>query len=197
MAHKRTLQPVQIGMGVMRRDEVHAPVDRVHIALAAAERPCDLPVVCLHVHQIQVHIRVDDLKPLDALVARTVPHDRKGEPSAPGQVEGLGDGGDEMRSRDQVQARRPEGLQLEEDLGQLVECDIHPVGVLIPRGYLPVLAEAAAERAAGEEHHAGPVASAHRRLLAPVQSAPGDSDHILLAAHSGLDMSVHAAGVRT
>ena len=117
---------------------------------------------------------VDEAAPgmhaLHGLVAAGVADDGQMQPLCPGQVEGSDDPGPPLPRRDKVDVVGSLRLQVQKDLGQALYRDL-PAQSLGADGV--VLAEAALESAAGEEHRAAAPGAADAGLLPEVQGSAG------------------------
>ena len=135
-----------------------------------------LPI--FEVRHIDLHQPLQHMQTLHTVIAGAVPHHRDAQVKA---AEGLGDPGGIVGAGDQIQGGHALIPQAEKQLPQLRH---RQRAACLPPADLPVLAENAAEIAAGEEHGPGPPAAADAGLLPEMSGRPGHPGQGRGEAHS-------------
>ena len=151
----------------------------------------------LAVQEIDIDIAIDHGKSLHPLIARAVPDDGKREAFLCGSIKGLDYRWNEVGAGDEIERCGAGRLQREHDAAQFIDADQRPDIHAIGSGDLPVLTVLAMKRTACEEDHAGTMLPCDRGLFAPVETGPGHTYGIALAADPEGLPSIYPAEIRT
>ena len=147
----------------------------------------------LYQHAIKLHER----KSLNTLITGAVPDNGKREAFLCGSIKGLDYRWNEVGAGDEIERRSTGRLKREHDAAELIVADQRPDIHAIGSGDLPVLTVLAMKRTACEEDHAGTMLPCDRGLFAPVETGPGHTYGIALAADPEGLPSIYPAEIRT
>ena len=132
-------------------EKLHHRNDGLRIGREPAEPRSNITIQCLHIHEIKVDVRVNQLERLHALVAGGIPDDRQMQTVFPCLYNRFDDRGDEVGPGYEIDGSSSERLKLKHQFGKLPACQFHPVPA--STAYLVVLTELTMQRTAAEEDH--------------------------------------------